>query len=913
MLTKTLDFFKRNKLLFIILIVVLTTIMSTSQYIAEFLKYTTTALHNFELKTFDLRLQVLAQKQDHDPTIVQLLLDDHSTVITAQHPELNLGRIPWPREVWGEVLEFLSRGKPKAVVFDINYLGSEGFTEEKIYSDSYFTQAVKKADTKVFFAILFTDSLYNLKIVGIPDLEDEIKKRVNKIPEDIRIALKKKKIQVLEKIPADWGMKDFISYTIYTPIMKGLLSESYGVGTINLKTDIDGVNREHMPLYKYDGEFYPSLPLAVALSLLPEDKKNLEIYEDKLVLGDREIYLNEFGRNFTTWYGEPKTYQVFHVIDAIVSERDLKAGKTPILDPAIFKDKIVVIGQTASGSDIHHSPMSNVFVGTEIVATNIDNFLNQKTFIKQLNPIFGIILTFLFCCLVWIAVQRSKSLQAMVILAMLIILVYVFITVVALTEFKIWVNLVESVIVLLITLFIAYIVRYFFTHRQLESAIEEATKDGLTKLYNHRFFQEKIHQDLANASRKEDRVSLCLIDIDFFKKFNDTYGHRAGDAVLIQVAQTLEANVRKSDLVARYGGEEMCVLLNNTAVDAAVQVAQKLVDAIAEKVFLIDDGKKKVNVTISIGVATYPIHAKTVPDLIEFADKGLYRAKEGGRNQVGALEDVVDMDESAAGPKQIKEVEIAKAKLLKSIEDFVEISKEKEFDYQDFITAMMKEKELLPDLTETLAKPEEVKVPAKTLQPQTQPEQTKPQEEFPKAPNLAEVQKQVPVPSKPIAEKTTPKISALPQETKPALSKQKEIISNNKQPAPQAKKPEIKPDSAEITKPKIPTPDANAVIKKEPEVKRIIPKPQHPQTETTNVPPGESTSKEAPKKPQPETNQVRQVKQVPAPKPVQNVKPALQKPQTDQPPQKRITPKPSPNPQGTQPKKPAENNPPPSE
>lgn len=652
----------------------------------------------FELKTYDIRAQVLANGQEHDPEIVQLLLDDPSTSLAAEEEELKLGRIPWQRHVWGEVVEFLNRTQPKAIVFDINFLGPEGFAEENIASDSYFTNAIKNSTSKIFFAVLFTDSYYSLKLNAEDKFEQELQKRLQRIPNSVRDILSSKSIKVVEELQDSSTVKNFITYALYTPIMSGLLQNCFGVGTINLKTDKDGINRKHVPLYHYNGRYYPSLSFAVAQSLLPEGNNKVELHNDKILLGDRVIPLDSEGKNITTWYGDPKTYQVIHVIDAIISERNLKAGKEPTIDPAIFKDKIVIIGQTASGSDIHSTPMANVFVGTEIVATNIDNYLNQQVFIQQLNPFIEILLVLFFCFLVWVAVTKSKSIPWTILLSTAIIASYVVMTVYALSVFKIWVDLVGPVFLLVLTLVVTYIIKFFFTHKQLESAIEQATKDGLTKLYNHRFFQEKIKKDIENATRKDDKVSLCLIDIDFFKKFNDTYGHRAGDAVLIQVAQTLKDSVRKSDLVARYGGEEMCVLLDNTGVQEAISIAQKLVDAIAARDFLINDGKTIVKVTVSIGVSTFPVHAKTVPDLIEFSDKGLYRAKENGRNQVGALFDEVDMSSgSKDGQKQIKEVEIAKAKLLKVIDDFIEICKEKEYNYKDFFYYMIRDKEIISE------------------------------------------------------------------------------------------------------------------------------------------------------------------------------------------------------------------------
>lgn len=652
-------------------------------------------LELFEFKTLDIRMNLLAEKQQNDSNIVQLLLDDHSTFIAAEREELGLGRIPWPRRVWGEVVEYINRTDAQAIVFDINFLGPEGQSQANIESDLYFTKAVEKSKVKVFFAILFTDSVKNLLANNVKDVNREISLRLLKVPLNLLRLLDQNHLKVEDNLPKDARVRNYITYTVFTPIMKGLLKEGHGFGTINLKTDVDSVNRMHVPLFIYNGVYYPSLPLAVAYSLLPENEKSIAIYKDRLKLGSREIFLDEEGKNFTTWYGPPKTYKVFHVIDVITSERLIKQGKKPLINPDEFKNKIIVIGQTASGNDIHHTSVSNVFVGTEIVATNIDNLLNQKKFIVKLNPVYNLMLAILFGLLIYIAVMKSKSNNATILMSATIIILYVLITVIALREFKVWVELVGPLILLVLVFVTTYVVKYIFTSRQLESAIEQATRDGLTKLYNHRFFQERIHQNLANADRKDDKVSLCLIDIDFFKKFNDTYGHRAGDAVLIQVAQCLKDNVRKSDLVARYGGEEMCVLLDKTGVEDTLQVAEKLVKAIEDKIFLINDGKKEVRVNISVGCATFPIHAKNVQDLIEFADKGLYRAKENGRNQVGALfdEDILLNNENS-GEKQIKEVEISKAKLLKSLDDFIAICKEKEYNYQDFLYFTLRDKEI---------------------------------------------------------------------------------------------------------------------------------------------------------------------------------------------------------------------------
>ena len=155
----------------------------------------------------------------------------------------------------------------------------------------------------------------------------------------------------------------------------------------------------------------------------------------------------------------------------------------------------------------------------------------------------------------------------------------------------------------------------------------------MTELYNHRYFQEQMINNINTYERYGVNFSLILIDIDFFKKFNDTYGHQSGDCVLRQVANILKKISRTSDIACRYGGEEMAIILTNTNKDEAIITANKVCNNVRENKFVLANGEK-VNVTISVGVASVGINGKTPQEIIEYADKCLYFAKEHGRNQV---------------------------------------------------------------------------------------------------------------------------------------------------------------------------------------------------------------------------------------------------------------------------------------
>ncbi len=161
-----------------------------------------------------------------------------------------------------------------------------------------------------------------------------------------------------------------------------------------------------------------------------------------------------------------------------------------------------------------------------------------------------------------------------------------------------------------------------------------AFTDPLTELYNHRFFQETLLQEFTRADRYKKPLSLMIIDIDFFKKFNDTYGHLVGDKVLKHVSAIYKSSMRDQiDTVARYGGEEFGVILPETSLEGAAIFAERIRKKVEES--FIQEGDKKLKITLSIGVACNSVtKCSKTSDLIEAADQALYKAKAEGRNQV---------------------------------------------------------------------------------------------------------------------------------------------------------------------------------------------------------------------------------------------------------------------------------------
>jgi diguanylate cyclase (GGDEF)-like protein/PAS domain S-box-containing protein len=155
-----------------------------------------------------------------------------------------------------------------------------------------------------------------------------------------------------------------------------------------------------------------------------------------------------------------------------------------------------------------------------------------------------------------------------------------------------------------------------------------ATTDGLTGLRNHRHFRERLAEEIARTERYGPPLGVLMIDVDFFKQYNDAYGHPAGDEVLRDLAAILREGVRKTDLVARYGGEEFAVVLPQTTREAAQALAERLRQAVEEHAW------ERQPITISVGGAEFSERFGTAEDLVEAADSALYDAKRAGRNRV---------------------------------------------------------------------------------------------------------------------------------------------------------------------------------------------------------------------------------------------------------------------------------------
>jgi diguanylate cyclase (GGDEF)-like protein len=171
--------------------------------------------------------------------------------------------------------------------------------------------------------------------------------------------------------------------------------------------------------------------------------------------------------------------------------------------------------------------------------------------------------------------------------------------------------------------------KHFFNSKR-EALSRLAYKDALTGLFNRRYMDEKLSEEMGRAVRYGRPLSLVMIDIDHFKKFNDTYGHQKGDEVLAVVSGILQTTSRNTDILCRYGGEEIALILPETAPEDAMIMADMCCQRIHDNVIK----ETGMMVTISLGVAGKSLDCSSPEDIIAAADRALYRAKENGRNRI---------------------------------------------------------------------------------------------------------------------------------------------------------------------------------------------------------------------------------------------------------------------------------------
>ncbi|MBE7707934.1 MAG: diguanylate cyclase [Cyanobacteria bacterium SIG27] len=553
-------------------------------------------ISKIEASSFDLRQQFVSKYKIANNDIVIVAIDD----ATYEYIMDKYGAWPISRQVWADTVNYIEKANPKNIVFDMLFIKAN-LNDKK--SDSAFIEAIKKYDN-VYLSMNFDN--YSDKIRTSPVLEDKLKLKIK-----------------------DGSLFDspYVTFLNARAVMKEISDITDNIGSINVTRDADGVIRNTTPIFKYKGDYYPNLSLKVAMDLLNVDE--ISIINNEIIFNDEyKMPLDVTQRVILNWYGAGKTYKHIPLWEIIYAQKHDDNSFTEM-----FANKVVYVGTTATSlSDIKSVPTESNLAGVELHANFLNNILDNN-FIKRTSTKTEFIISIFMSLVVGYCVLQTASVFKTIVFLLVTLIFYGAVSIFLMLQYNIWVGIVLPYISTISIFILTYCEKYLLKSKDYEQTYKLAVTDGLTQLYNHRFFQEQMINSVSNFMRYGNKFSLILIDIDFFKKFNDTYGHQSGDCVLKQVANILKKNSRNSDFVCRYGGEEMAIILTNTAKPEAIITAEKICNAVRNNKFILANGEK-VNVTISVGVSTVGDNGEKPQEIIEFSDKCLYIAKENGRNQV---------------------------------------------------------------------------------------------------------------------------------------------------------------------------------------------------------------------------------------------------------------------------------------
>ena len=414
-----------------------------------------------------------------------------------------------------------------------------------------------------------------------------------------------------------------------------------GTGFINVDPDVDGAIRR-ISLYQNKGagkERHVAFTLAM-------DKINGSPYlmnEDQTrVLSDTgDIFIpTDYGRMLVNWRGKWRTtFNHFSFLDILSAYDDMRKGHKPKVDVSALKNSICFVGLTATGLyDIKPVPMEPAYPSVGVLANAVDNIINKK-FIRTV-PLwvkYFLIMLFAFAPLLLIIEEHPVR----EILSGLFIVLFFIVTFAAFKK-DLWIPYALP----MMSLIVSYVVvaGYNLARVTAERSIFKhmAMTDSLTGLYNIRYFKRLLDVEcIAAVGDAHKRFCIVMGDLDHFKKINDTYGHQAGDYVLKSISDVIVNSVRGSDVVARYGGEEIIALLRTSYLDDARNVVENIRKKI-EALELEYDGRK-IKITMSFGISKFNKNDDALT-VVKRADNALYRSKESGRNMCSTVDSYMEGD-----------------------------------------------------------------------------------------------------------------------------------------------------------------------------------------------------------------------------------------------------------------------------
>ncbi len=358
-------------------------------FVLERVLYFTGFFKQLELITYDIRAKIATdlgpfnkQFKHADKNIVIVTVDDYSRKEIARNPQLKLGSFPWARNVWADVLNFIEKGKPKAVLFDLIF----NELNENPKNDLKFAQELKKYDN-VVLATSLNDPKYLVDRIPRASVQNS---DYLPAPKSLDVEIGNKKLE------------NTITYYSHAPIHNYYTSHTT-MGVVNKAVGSDAVIRNIQPIFKLiknDKVYYmPSLAFAGFLKYMGKEEK-IVIKNNKIFYKGRIIPVDNNGETIISWHGKGYDYNYIPVSKILLKDKYKDS-----LKPDYFKDKIIIIGRTEAGTDIHASAVSPSYAGPESNAAVVDNFINDslagnkfsRKFISRMHPAAALLLIVLVC------------------------------------------------------------------------------------------------------------------------------------------------------------------------------------------------------------------------------------------------------------------------------------------------------------------------------------------------------------------------------------------------------------------------------------------------------------------------------------------------------------------------------------
>ena len=558
-----------------------------------------TSFYNNLKNYFNDTMQYLASEEKYFTDSIVIDINDTSLKVLQK----DFGHWPYTRDKYALLVDFLQSMNVKNIIFDINFVDPRA-------NDDIFKKTINKYNN-IFFV---TSALHE----DIPMSLEEQKK------------LKEISWSANSNIPA---LKYYGLLIPHDNIVSG--DTIYKFGITSVLGDNDGLIRSIPMLYNIDSNLLPSLLLRIQYPGENLPKLN---YNSKT---------NELSVNNKTWHVDEKNRiklfypQNANSIISIPFYKIIKAAlnKKSISNNNFFKNKTVFIGSSALSSDRINTPRG-AMSGSYLLAIAYELFKGNLLLKKDNIIVNSILLLIAVLFSLYFSSRKDiykKDVITVTLLTFVMLIVYGFIS---LKFFYLQSNLFFSILTIIFSIAFTIINHQSSLAKYNQKLIEETKKlyneancDSLTGLLNRRGFDEQ-YTKYKEITQLKSFQSTCLavMDLDHFKRVNDTYGHDIGDLVLQKFAKLLKEHSRDIDVPVRWGGEEFVILLRNTTIEESIIILNRIRELCMEMDIKTPQGI--LNVTVSTGVTTIEDFSKTIDSHVKKADIGLYQAKEAGRNRV---------------------------------------------------------------------------------------------------------------------------------------------------------------------------------------------------------------------------------------------------------------------------------------